>query len=815
MGRSRRLKSRSPRLAEQKKPARVDEYFQHGPLEMARMGEHVVMRNNMSKEQHERYMRFHAARLPSVISEINAHVEAIIKVVRRYHPLSLLVRGYQEEFGTRLLRTPGEAETSESSSGQRLVDYVQSMIAAVVPDPGEKPGVDDEGWGELIRNVEGLFEKINDDYIHARTADWFVTGQGLPRNRHEFYVKALMMWCNVTGHRYHHQEIDHLRVFLAPHSAVFKRLWNIDAEELLVGLEKILHALTRGLGESYEALLEAWEEYKAGGDSVEGANATEALMAKLKSQLANPKLKKAATNIGGVELHRVDDYLPKALLRELSWAPGECTTFVDGQEQSGWPTRLWPRTLRPFLAVGDSFYCFDVHGLFDNIYRVLQRTVLRLEPTYRDEWKEAQKAVSEEFPLTLLRRLCPNARVNASVFYQTKELDKLGRRKWFELDGLVCVDDHLFIVEVKSGVFTLAPPETGIDVYLRSIEQLIFDAADQGDRFLQWLESEGTIDIFNEAHEKIGTISRDSFGHITILTVTLDAFTELSAKSKQLRGLVDEKNTTAFWSLSISDLMTYTELFDNPLTFLHYVEKRTAAISSTKLGLDDEFDHYGMYLKHNDYARYADSVGGDKHFWTGYRTPIDSYFDVRASGQSAQLPRREIPPLFAAMVNRLAQSPHPRRRRAASFLLDFADSEKGNIARAVDGVLAAPAPKPLSPFSIYGEGTETTFYSWRQGNPKSHAAALDHAKACMLLAGEPQRVLFELSFSARGDLLEIEPTFLVASDITAAERASLVSKVEELRRERLSNTTFTRSKLSRNDPCPCGSGKKYKKCCLP
>jgi preprotein translocase subunit SecA len=24
----------------------------------------------------------------------------------------------------------------------------------------------------------------------------------------------------------------------------------------------------------------------------------------------------------------------------------------------------------------------------------------------------------------------------------------------------------------------------------------------------------------------------------------------------------------------------------------------------------------------------------------------------------------------------------------------------------------------------------------------------------------------------------------------------------------------TRKKIGRNDPCPCGSGKKYKKCCL-
>ncbi|KAB5148749.1 hypothetical protein GAC40_28460, partial [Bacteroides thetaiotaomicron] len=25
--------------------------------------------------------------------------------------------------------------------------------------------------------------------------------------------------------------------------------------------------------------------------------------------------------------------------------------------------------------------------------------------------------------------------------------------------------------------------------------------------------------------------------------------------------------------------------------------------------------------------------------------------------------------------------------------------------------------------------------------------------------------------------------------------------------------TFSGTKIGRNDPCPCGSGKKYKKCC--
>ena len=42
----------------------------------------------------------------------------------------------------------------------------------------------------------------------------------------------------------------------------------------------------------------------------------------------------------------------------------------------------------------------------------------------------------------------------------------------------------------------LAPPESDFDSYVRSIEKLIFDPADQGERFLRWLDSEGCIDLF-------------------------------------------------------------------------------------------------------------------------------------------------------------------------------------------------------------------------------------------------------------------------------------------------------------------------------
>ena len=45
----------------------------------------------------------------------------------------------------------------------------------------------------------------------------------------------------------------------------------------------------------------------------------------------------------------------------------------------------------------------------------------------------------------------------------------------------------------------------------------------------------------------------------------------------------------------------------------------------------------------------------------------------------------------------------------------------------------------------------------------------------------------------------------------------MVSKKEELKalykEQRDSGTDRKPKKIGRNDPCPCGSGKKYKKCC--
>jgi len=51
----------------------------------------------------------------------------------------------------------------------------------------------------------------------------------------------------------------------------------------------------------------------------------------------------------------------------------------------------------------------------------------------------------------------------------------------------------------------------------------------------------------------------------------------------------------------------------------------------------------------------------------------------------------------------------------------------------------------------------------------------------------------------------------VGGGVRAQQEAAIAASKGEVKHEPLRNTG---KKVGRNDPCPCGSGKKYKACCL-
>ncbi|MEP7102835.1 MAG: SEC-C metal-binding domain-containing protein, partial [Burkholderiales bacterium] len=124
---------------------------------------------------------------------------------------------------------------------------------------------------------------------------------------------------------------------------------------------------------------------------------------------------------------------------------------------------------------------------------------------------------------------------------------------------------------------------------------------------------------------------------------------------------------------------------------------------------------------------------------------------------------------------------------------------------------------------------------WRE-----HLAALDYLRQGIHLRGyaqknpkqEYKREAFEL-FSQLLDVVKMDVTrVLMTVRIQSQEEVAQAAEAIEASAERISNVTYTHPnedgsvsqeadpatlaaevpKVGRNDPCPCGSGKKYKQC---
>lgn len=516
------------------------------------------------------------------------------------------------------------------------------------------------------------------------------------------------------------------------------------------------------------------------------------------------------------DVHKITN-LPRALLDELSWSPGQEPYFFAEGNYKGWPLRIWPIFKRPFIMIGNYYYCFELFSFLDNFYRALQRLILRKKPEYLSEWNRKQKELSEQIPCTLFQRLLPGAKIHRSVYYRWYTgHGHGGQKQWCEADALVIFEDHLFIMEVKAGAFTYTPPATDFPAYIESVKNLIMKPAQQGRRFLEYLQSDDKVTLFDSNHNPIDKISKSRFEHITVCAIILDPFTELASRVEHLTNIGINVGEHPVWPLSISDLMVYADVFDSPLTFLHYVQQRMLAFKTKLIDVEDELDHLGLYLKHNAYSQYAKelSVNGQLR-WNGYRSAIDSFFSKRLYDPGSESPPRQgMPARLKKIVDRLSFSDQIGRRKVSGALLDCSGEWRNLITSGIDDILKVQSVTGRAkPRSTHGD-IKITLFCWQEGIlDRDKELARDHTRAVMLITDDTERLLLELFFDEIGDLINVDYEFFKIDEIRAPELPRLRAKADALRIRRLNAAKEVSGKIGGNDPCPCGSGRKYKKCC--
>lgn len=792
-----------------------DDYFSQGPLEFARFGRVMIARNNATESQQREMQANIAAAYPRLVDKVDGLVASIATRVSRLPPLRLLHRAWWEHSAAVIMT---DADATAQTEALRMIDYVQSVIVSTKPVPNEVEDVSEEEWQALRSEVAKLFQTLALPYQTASTAHRKLETPNLDMKLEEFRVRAELMWVHVRGRRYQLHERQALVDVITPHSEILERLFGITASTLVAELDKILAKLTRGLQDLLKDLEQVRDRTLARMEEVINEGEFEDFDAVRDKVFEDQDLKDAnmrvAGGLVGYDLFDVETVtnLPRSLLDELSYGPGEDEEFFAPGDFAGWPLRQWPVMKRPFLRYEGRNYCFDMFSLFDNFYRVLQRAIFRLAPEYKPEWNDRQKAVSEELPSEYFERLMPGSTVFGPVYYRWKV--GAGPAQWHEADGLLIYDDHLFVIEVKAGAFTYTSPSTDLPAHIASLRNLVLDPARQGSRFLDYLESAEEVTIHDEEHREMRRLRRADFRKVSICAVTLDPFTELAARAQHLRSVGLDVGHRPVWVLSVDDLRAYADLFDDPLIFLHYAEQRMEAAGSDLVDLDDELDHFGMYLVENQYVLYATELrdrSNGRFGFHGYRTDIDAYFSALTQGDVVQPPQQVMPDRIKEIIRHLSQGRKPGRSMLASFLLDAAGDHRETIAKAIDDALNDHEKLGrVRPFSSYGEHAFTMF-TWSPTVPRNASGALTFTRNVVGQSSEDGRLLIEVECDKSGSITDLHWTWVSLLGIPSKEAAQHLDAGRQLGNRRVELARASR-KIRVNEQCPCGSGKKYKKC---
>lgn len=788
-------------------------------MEFLRFGRLMVSRSLATTEQREQIRLGMARDLPTVTAEIDALVSQIADRVSRLPPSKLLQRAWWERSTLAIGLAGDDSSEMDQLVAMRMIDYVQSVIASVQPRPPYSSDVSSEEFAALYADVETLFARLNTDYQICLTSHRLTVEPNLDRELEEFRFRAETLWMNMRGERYHVHEIKALEDVIRPHSEILLSLFGVDSEDFVAGFARLLKKMTAGL---HDALLELEGAQAETAERMKALTVTHPdtdldTLRKLavEDDDLSARLKQIFGELFGLDLFDVEKItgLPPALVDELAWLPGEEADFFGPGEFSGWPLRVWPTMKRPFIRIDGRVLAFDVFALFDNLYRIVQRLVFRLAPGYKDQWNQRQKVLSESLPIQYFQSILPGAQSTKSIFYLAESSG--GKMEWTECDGVVTFEDHLFIIEVKAGAFTYTSPATDLPSHIASLKNLVQNPATQGKRFLKYLQSAPEVSLFDESHAEIGRLRLSDFRHITVCAVTLDPFTELAARGRNLSKVGIDVGPGAVWVLSVDDLRMFADLFDNPLVFLHFVEKRMSAAQSALVDVDDELDHLGLYLRENDYAEYVARLSGKgpgRVTFEGYRKAVDDYYSAVFRGESVRPPRQNMPDRLAEVVEFLGSSLVPGRAEATSFLLDGGASNRAAIAKGIDQQLLAnrelKRPRPLSTHDDHA----FTLFVWSPPVTRDAKLAREHALIVSAVFNEHGRPLLELQYSDQDVLVSVYWRHVDMTELSFTDVKRVIQLAEGMRAQRI-RAAQKHGKLGPNEPCPCGSGKKYKRCC--
>lgn len=595
------------------------------------------------------------------IIELEKNIEDRLTKIRsityKANPLIIMVQLHVLKFFKHLGDIEASVHGNISPFENKMLDITQSLIVSSDVNTGTRC-LDKNEINEYMELLESLYTAAT-LYVYLVQKDDLIK-----------YSQGMQM--NVSGTLYPFFEKDHFTDMLSPYTDLLDENFGITSRDLVEGLLAISRNM-RTMG-FMEVLLDS------------GASPEKELTENVFLHLA--------------EYFNVESITgwPKEFIKELSLQQGECKDFYEYDLQV--MIKEPPIKYKPFIEIGDKYYCFSIDNLIDNFYRTVLRALRRKNRSITNKINDIQKDLSEELPFKLFKTILPTARMYQNIFYKAP-VGANGKNEWCECDGIILFDDVMIIIEVKGGALSPVSPFSDEEAYKKSLNDLAKNPYEQSLRFFEEYKKAEKIEIYQKESKKryklITAIENIKF--IQACCVTLDDFNEIASRIEKTEFI--QNSDLPVWCVSVNDLRVYPELFSSPSLFLNYLYQRSKATRNPYIKLNDELDHIGMYFAYNDYSTHISEIASEEEdigeiYIDSHREEIDAYMARKINSNldddddereifldlligPAEKPKQEMEFVFEQLINLLDSTRDNMCIRVARYLLLLDSNSRDNL----------------------------------------------------------------------------------------------------------------------------------------
>lgn len=749
--------------------------------------------------QQERFKKLEEESLPKLKNDIIKLIESIKQNLLSCNPQQTL--DYFSFIYS--ITTSDKVIENADNLNNSYLDYLISIMTSLNLEDYD---LDNNSSEEILSKIKLDIEKLHQELIYY----FMITSTDKDKTPDDMRFLQAIGYLTIKGDSYPKHKIQLCRELFSKYDELLLNNFNIDSKQLIDELVKIANTPLSNMEIQKKYMLEmkkAHNEYIKNSELAKKKGKVEEFFDNYQD---SDELKQTRKNMEQIEkdtkvsfhdsIFKIHEtLLSNEILEQLSLNLGSNDIFQNGKIEY-FPMNESLIYKKPLVKINEDYFCFNSPTMNYNLDSIIENLILNLIPQNKQSKQYYSKRGDylEDISLELFQTILPNSQVYKGLKYNVDD----------EVDGIVIYDNNIFIIEAKSNNFTIGAKKGNTDKIKRNTKDIIEKAYQQAIRAKSYIESNDFSDFRDKNKRTILTINKSKINHIYMINTTLEPLMHITANLNSLKRFGFVQGRDWIWSVYLNDLRIISEIISSPSEFLLYLERRIRFNDYPQIKTMEEIDIFGFFL-HN--GLYFDDIDFPKQNYmmmaSGFSEPIDKYYLWKYGDLDKKM---EKPSFFNkcktnTIVKKIENTNEDNSSILAKFLLSYDEQHQVEIEKQAINILN----KKRRNFSMFlpDENIGFTIIHNQYENKK------DMEFYCKVMSYEQKINNWFLIMLDGVSLNSLDVNFKYFN-FSNEYYEELELEVKELRKRRINQTLEIQKNIGRNDTCPCGSDKKYKKCCL-